>query len=254
MLAARTDFGGSIVTQTRWTLDRAFTLIETLISIAVIVVLLGILLPTIALVRERGKESLYQSRMQSHARIFHIYAGDQGDWWPNVAERSDRPTWYDINGQQWGIAYYFGQQHVWHYGLAMAYYDGVVLSESFLGRSYRGENTWDNDYLMSASLLARPEYWNPLTRRGPTQWAGTRTSQVRFPGQKAILMEGATVLGPNATRRLLSAGADGAASYRHRDEYTEPYPTGDGPFPGTMPSDRGLPGMHTIDGVLGWDW
>lgn len=233
---------------------RAFTLMEALVTIAVIGVLLGILLPAIVLVRERSKQSVFQSRMKTHAQIFHVYAGDNSGWWPNVAEPTSQPTWHTINGQQWGIAYYFGQRHVWHFGLAMAYYDGQVMSESFLGRTYRGNNPWDNDYLMSDSLLARPEYWNPRTRRGPEQWGGTRTSQVRFPGQKAILMEGATVFEPYRTERLLSAGADGAASYRHRSEFTEPYPNASGPFPGAGPGSYGEPGLHTIDGVLGRDW
>lgn len=233
---------------------KAFTLVEIIVTIVVIGVLMSILLSTLSRVRDKSKESLYQSRIQSHARIFHIYAADHKDWWPNVAERTDQPTWHDINGQRWGIVFYFGQQHAWNYGLAMAYYDGQVASESFLGRTYQGLNAGANDYLMSATLLARPDYWNPLTRRGPEQWAGNRTSDVRYPGQKAILMEGAAVRAPYRTDRLLSAGADGSASFRPRAEYTEPYANGDGPFPGTMPSDIGHPGLHTVDGVLGRDW
>lgn len=234
---------------------RGFTLIETLVTISVIGVVLAIILPTLALVKERSRELLFQARMSSHAQIYHVYTGDHRDWWPNVAERSDQTTWHVVNGQSYGIAFYFGQQHVWHYGLAMAYYEGQVASEVFLGRTYStDDNRWNNDYLMSASLLARPEYWNELTRRGPEQWAGTRIHDVRFPSQKAILMEGAAVWAPDLSDRLLGAGADGAASYRRYTEYTAPYPHGDGPFPGTMPSDIGKPGLHTIDGVLGRDW
>lgn len=246
----------------------AFTLIELLVTIGVVAVLISILFPVLSIVRERGRHAVAESRIRSHAQIFHMYASDNQDRWPNVAEPTDQPTWHLINGRPRGIAYYFGQMYVWHYGLVMEYYDGELFSEVFLRPTSRHDapydELWDSEvssiswYNMSASLLADPSFWNERTRRGPQQWRATRVSEVRAPSNKAILVErDTTTLSHPVSRRplrLLAAGADGAAAYRPFSDYTDPYPNADGNFPGSSPIDEGYFAHHTIDGVQGRDW
>lgn len=237
-----------------------FTLVELLVTMAVIGVVLALTLPVLSAAREKGRETVWQSRMRTHAQVFHVYAGDHAEAWPNVARPDDQPTWHTVGGEQRGIAFYFGQVYVWHIGLLDRYYDANLPSQSHLGRTFRNPDDafdWHNDFLMSSSLLAAPAFWNPATRTGPSQWRGTRVHQVRYAGRKAILVEGLTVslpAYPPASTRLLSASADGAAAYRPIGAYTDPYPTGDGDFPGSSPGLTGRRALHTIDGVLGRDW
>ena len=253
----------------RHKISGAFTLIELLVAMGVIAVLLALALPVLGAVRQRGQHAVSESRIRTHAQVFHAYASEHRGRWPNVAERSDEPTWYTINGRHHGIANYFDQVNVWHIALVMAYYDGDLFSETFMNAGHRRQGTYeellDNDfayvnwYAMSASLLADPAYWNELTRRGPEQWRGTSVGEVRFPSNKAILVEQSTisVLHPRSRHAelLLSAAADGSVARRPIADYTEPYYHGNGHFPGTGETlGYGHYAHHTVDGVLGRDW
>ncbi len=248
--------------------DRAgFTLIELLVTLGVVALLLTLALPILSIARRQGLQTVAQSRIRTHAQVFHMYASNNRDQWPNVARPTDQPTWHVINGHPHGISGYFGQVYVWHYGLVMDYYDGELFSEVFLRAGKRHDAPYEellsvyaadfSWYTMSASLLADPAFWNPRTRRGPAQWRSTRVSEVHHPSQKAILVEvdSTTVDHPPASHRhrLLSAGADGAAAHRLISDYTRPYPNGDGDFPGSTQLG-GYYGHHTIDGVHGRDW
>jgi len=245
-----------------------FTLIELLVTVGVISLILSLSLPILGVARDRGRAAVAESRIRTHAQVFHMYASNNRDRWPNVAAPTDQPTWHVINGRPRGIAYYFGQMYAWHFGMVMDYYDGDLFSEVFLRAGKRHEEPYEelwnvvgadvSWYTMSASLLADPAFWNERTRRGPEQWRATRVSEVRYPSQKAILVERdtTTVSDPPSRRshRLLTASSDGAAARRPLSEHTQPYPNADGNFPGSSPIDEGYYAHHTVDGVHGRDW
>lgn len=239
-------------THNRHSQPQGFTLPEAMVAISVFAVLIGLAIPAALNARSAGRDTIWQSRIRTHAQVFSTYTADHRDAWPNVAERTDQPTWHEVGGRQWGISYYFGQFYAWHFGLARNYYSDTLPQEVFFGPSYTGVFDWHNSYHMSSSLLADPAFWNPATRRGPSQWRGTRASQVAFPSSKAILMEANAAWASGD--RLLAAAADGSVAFRSRSLFTEPYPNGDGDFPGSSYLSRGVEGLHTIDGVLGRDW
>jgi prepilin-type N-terminal cleavage/methylation domain-containing protein len=54
----------------------AFTLIELLVVIAIIALLMGILLPALARVREQAKQRSYETYIRQHLFALNIYAND----------------------------------------------------------------------------------------------------------------------------------------------------------------------------------
>lgn len=67
----------------RWPKRRAaFTLVDVLVSIAVIAVLIAILLPSIAMVRESARRVVCGSNLRQLGLGLHMYAEDSGDYLP----------------------------------------------------------------------------------------------------------------------------------------------------------------------------
>lgn len=57
-------------------MKRAFTLVELLVVIGVIAVLMAVIFPVMALVRERGNETVCQSNLRQMAVILKTYCSD----------------------------------------------------------------------------------------------------------------------------------------------------------------------------------
>lgn len=73
-----------------------YTLIELLISIAIIVILAGMLLPALRSAREKAKEIGCNSNLKQQGVIQVTYTGDYGDWFV-VGEDLSGPTYF----QKW---------------------------------------------------------------------------------------------------------------------------------------------------------
>jgi prepilin-type N-terminal cleavage/methylation domain-containing protein/prepilin-type processing-associated H-X9-DG protein len=75
--------------------SRAFTLVELLVVIGIIAILIGILLPVLASVNERGRDVKCQSNLRQLIQAVHGYAAENDGSmpWGRVFDHNDPVTW-----------------------------------------------------------------------------------------------------------------------------------------------------------------
>ena len=233
----------------------AFTLVELLVSIAIIGSVLLILMPSLYSARESARRMQRQSGLRQAVISFHSYAMDFDDMWPQYTLLPPANTVVRVHGEALELPY-FHAYSAWHIILADYLFDGNWDSPALTPRSAHSDPIV-TDYWYSASLRAYPDFWNAETRVGPSQWGPTRTSDVTFPSKKVILRDVGPTTYLGGVRYQLVDGlyaglADGSAVRVAQDKAVKPYPHGEGTWPGSKFA-VGLWGMHTVDGVRGLD-
>lgn len=238
---------------------KGFTLVETLLVVALIGILVSLPLPSLGRVKASVQDAVSLSNMRSHAQVLAAYAGDWSDYVPAITH--PRATLSVIRGG--GEVYtvpYFHAAYLWNVALADAYYDGQARHRSFEHPGFRQVETTFNSYLLTASYMADPGYWNAQTRLSDgSQLGHSRLSHTVLASQKVVLTEWHPRFGlplvrsdEHADQLMGFAFADGSAGRSGPDDLLRPYPLGDGGGqPGFLPI--GVYGMHTPDGWRGRD-
>lgn len=241
-------------------MKRAFTLVEVLLVMVLTGVIVALLMPSLSGARHQAINLGEISKLRQHAMVFKMYTLDHQGWYPNFAD--PEATQYVIRcGSFVAIEeYYFEQKRWWNFALGDTYYDGVCRGDGFWDP--RNPGFWWSEYFYSSTFLARPEFWNKLTRRfGRSQWRGVRDADVLSPARKAIVVHhdswsrntSSIYLFPFPPGRKIFFGlVDGAAGLYDKEDLGPWYWTGEGlnAAPG---SGGGMPGVHTIDGARGFD-
>lgn len=244
----------------------AFTLIESILTIALIAILIALLLPSLSGVRDRVRSISALSDLRQHATVFAAYANDHRDISPFFAE--PRATLTVIRGNQATVSFhYFSSSSFWVYALADTYYPGLSLFDDVFRSPYLLDtDVYDTPYYYSCSMIAAPAYWSPETRTGRDQFRPNRLSDVAFPGAKGMLTiepwvlrapfdTPLSTLNP-AEQTVLSATVAGSATTTKLGEFGPVIASGDGGTitelgghrTGTTPA-----GMHTLHGAAGRD-
>jgi len=221
-----------------------FTLVELLISIAIVGVLIAMLLPHLGGFKAQVHATGSLANLRTHGAVTQTYTGDYQD----VFFHTDPTATYTVLrcGDIVQTALYFEAFNKWNIALAPGYYNGDSGSRVF-ARPDQRHRVLVSEYWYSSSLLASAPFWNPLTRTGPDQWQGTRLTDVAFPSKKSVHFAVKTLSGPVET-----GFADGSASLVRPIDLMGYYFKGEGDWPGTY-FGSGLPFLHTIDGVRGRD-
>lgn len=237
----------------------AFTLIETLVVIALVSVLLALLLPSLRPVRDAAREARVMSDLRSHAMVFSSYTSDSKGLFPNLADpKATSSVIRSSTGPSVEILY-FDQDLFWNIGLADDYYQSAWNSASFRSPFSTTKGPGGTDYLSSCTLVASPEFYDSKTRRTPpAQLRGVRESEVLYPAAKGLLV----ARWPNAWYfrsyrghgRAFGAMADGHATGFTFEDLVPQHRSGDGVWPqygAHFPTEEPL--LHTEHGVRGRD-
>lgn len=237
----------------RW--RHAMTLIEVLAAVAIVGVLLGLLVPALASVREGAVEAKSLRNLRTHAQAATLYAGDFRDFAPFFADPD--ATWSIVRGGGLTLEFeFFESSEVWVVALVDDYYQ-LGLTQNWSVFVYPGGDSAIYQY--SPSFIARPEFWNMRTR-GAGQLGPNRLSDVSFPSDKAVFVEwhpksGLPIWGGRGVAidaRWGMAMVDGSARRISTDRLAKPVEAGEGSAYGARFS-IGVCGMHTVDGVRGRD-
>lgn len=180
--------------------SRGFTLIETLLVIALLAVLIALAVPHLGRVRDKARETKMVSMMRSHAMVIGQYATDYRGVFPYLTD--PLATRSVIRRESLDIALeckYFDAAFRWHIGLADGYYNGALSMDLFGGRGPEARFSGTSSVVYPYSFMARPEYWDLTTRaREPQQFLSITEADVTFPNAKALTTEALGEIDPSA--------------------------------------------------------
>ncbi len=249
--------------------SRGFSLVELLLVMAFVTVLISLIAPSLAQIRRSGQRVASFSNMRQHCAVLGAYALDYGDQFPYFVY-SDADTVVRC-GSSATVFKYWSAYSRWNYALADVYYNGECSHDSFYPPDYprglggRGARAGPTPYYYGCTFIARPDYWDPSTRTGPSQWGATRHSEVLFPAHKGLLfayyplrvqfneIEGG-VASPTPRLELPIAFVDAHVAGVTLDSVRAGYPKGDGDYGhGAHHLNQYPYGLHTLRGMRGRD-
>lgn len=175
-----------------------FTVVESLVVIAVLAVVMGIALPMLAEARSAGRGTGSLSNIRQIGIALQQYAVENADLPPvifapiesydgqddpetvEVGDRIDKGSWFD---NAWAF----------HYALRPALPAGTLLSPGSVPHDIvdvGGVGTVNvADYKIPECLYADPDYWNRWTQTGPAQWRAQHLSAIAFPSDKGLVRQ-----------------------------------------------------------------
>lgn len=234
------------------------TLIELLVTLALIAVLVSMLLPAVQSARSASQRVASSANLRQHVAAFTAYTTDWRDVYPYFT--FPQATWTIVRCDDASVATpYFGGFSCWNLALAKGYYNGNYRLDSFFSPGLERAGLFTS-YWYSSTFIAAPEYWAYERRVGPVQWRPVKASEVVSPARKCLLLDAAdffhrglgTVL-TSSNSRLLLGMVDGSVQDVPQGRWTAPYAHGDGGGQVAGMIGFGVVGMHTIDGVRGRD-
>lgn len=246
-------------------ITRCFTLIETILVVALVGLLLTLSVSHLALVRDRARTSVNLSNLRQHAAILSVYTSDYAGAFPQLAEPV--ATFSVIRCESAGIAAllpYFHQTRYWNVGLADGYYNGA-WSARFFQSPWVRESRMETSYEMACTMIADPRFFHYDTRvEFPTQLRTVRLSEVLFPAHKSLLVARESVDSRNPASGVYTAHQRASSDVGFVDGHAASPAPGqairqmynlDGPFSQQLGGHAGygLPMTHTTDGVRGRD-
>ncbi len=236
-----------------------FTLIEVLVTISIIAILTGILLPALAGARRQAQLTRFSVMQRQLNLALTQYAHDHDASMPYFASRNDPYSAVRIGTETFeGFSYFSAQVNLWATPLVPVYIPDRSMIEDEELRQWMSEQGRPGVVLarsaLTATAFAAPEYFTLAARHLPVNYGHfrpTRLWEVRFPSDKALLSSYGAIGSINDLDAIQVHGhpcsfADGsAATYPTR--VIDDWPAVAVPWLGTIPI------LTTEDGLAGRD-
>jgi prepilin-type N-terminal cleavage/methylation domain-containing protein/prepilin-type processing-associated H-X9-DG protein len=205
---------------------RAFTLIELLVVIAMMALLIGMLLPAMRLVRERGKAVVCTTNLKQLISSAHLYAGDNDDYYPLAyiqRSSSDGTVSYDC----WDFITVTSQAETPSVRPGLLW-QGDVSPKIQQCPSYSGSANWQSNpytgYNYNASYIGGSVCSVDGTLVAETLARSARVCDIKNSSQTAVFGDGEYGSGANkfmrsplrgALDKSFSARSAGSQGFRH---------------------------------------
>lgn len=250
-------------------ISSAFTVVEMLVTIGVMVVVGALIAPSISQARRSGRQLSSDQRIRSVGLGIQAYANDSKDLPPVLF--SQRFAFYppeietvrigddEVVGLWWDVTFHYIHPLASYSPVASAF---APRSLRYVADAQRIATQAAPDYQLSQAFYAEPAFWNRRTKVGPSQFGAQALSNVRYSGQKVLLLQHNNYLFPEFGSSVSTlaehipasiAWADGSAGSVFRSELEPGVPNcwqhsyrqwllGDG-----SPGDETEDGVHGID-------
>jgi prepilin-type N-terminal cleavage/methylation domain-containing protein len=174
---------------------RAFTLIEVLVTIGVIALLIGILVPAIGKALDRSRELASAVNLRSIGQLFEIYTGNAKGMYPAPVPGRMYPSFrpdISITMEHWHAATdwpgLFADTHPWWENERLYLAPGAVRDTD--GPVFTLPNP---SFEYSSSFLGHPSLWAPdrniPSDQIPRLERSVTQSMVRFPASKVLMWD-----------------------------------------------------------------
>ena len=242
----------------------AFTLIETLVVIAIVAILLALIVPALAQVRREGKKTVCLANGRQVYSVLATYTQDSRSYFPSfVSDRNPPP---DQNNSWYGLqSYRLLSSDAW------VRYSGLDRRSRFAqcpSKPWEAiviDDKWFlTSFVLSATTLISPAYLSPTLT--PSEWRATagarvqRIDAVTFPSDKVWTYElsvwhgwtGAPPPGRDwSARQYTGSLAPGTVAFMD-GHVVQRFPAGS-QYVDRYPVWHSLPYSTTVHGIFGRD-
>lgn len=185
---------------------RGFTLVELLLVLGLLMILIGLMMPSIARVRAEARTVVCQSEMRQLATMVLAYASDHGESIPFPLSQASPGVWSMVGGSEWSAVRAVAATGYWpvalfdEFGRSM-YADVLICPQDHhtlderairaaeLGIELHEVQAGSTRPLSSSLYLDRQSLRTDMLRWDDRFLRVARLHDVRFASQKALLVE-----------------------------------------------------------------
>lgn len=261
---------------------RALTIVEVLVAMGVILLLAGLLVPSVQNARRLGRQSVCLRQLGSHLGVMAAYAADHDDHWPYPFRERQGDAFTFADGRPAPSIFSFeSAAALWHIPILEAYggrafHESLVCPEDKLTKvivkaaADRAGVTPEDirgtlGYQLSQAMLLDPRALDPAHPSDDPSLRAVQThTAVQTPSAKAALVEllprhdakypgGLSVTWTQYVYVRTAAGADGSARAILSDRLTPGVTAETDPVRRSIAAEAGKM-IRTPRGVRGQDW